>query len=362
MVCYPHSVIHLTEAVRIHGDLGLPPLLGIRSAADGNFGSDPVARLRAAAIAVGALLLSSVGLSRRGSRLDAHPRMLAARRVALFLPRCSSCDDKLGFRMLGDLKGIAMCSDPHGPDPHGPDPHSPTHSNPYRPDLPILNPHPPFMRIPDVYGGGYADWWPASRFPPPTGPAWGAPGTATPPIHYQTIEDYVQQNGITEITVHRGDAGAPVINLPCPAGWTASANIPAWAYTAMFYTGPEAALSAATSPPSIVAKVSKFTGNVDAQAIIDRAPRQVKNLNGFHQIGSGSSGVLDGYAANELGGTWVNPNGEIQVVHLQTAIIPSQNGLYMLQLWFNCLSNQMNAAGLGLDEIDTKSAIVFPFG
>src|SRR6476469_7005654 len=34
-----------------------------------------------------------------------------------------------------------------------------------------------------------------------------------------TIQDYLKQNGITEIPAHRGDPGAPEIDLPIPPDW-----------------------------------------------------------------------------------------------------------------------------------------------
>ena len=44
-------------------------------------------------------------------------------------------------------------------------------------------------------------------------------GTAAPePGANLTIAQYIQDNGITEAKVNRGDEGAPTINLPSPPG------------------------------------------------------------------------------------------------------------------------------------------------
>lgn len=75
------------------------------------------------------------------------------------------------------------------------------------------------------------------------------------------------------LPVHRGDPGAPTLNLPIPDGWAdAGQDTPATAYWAIIDNGPEAA----KYTPSIVATVSKLVGDVDQQKILDRAWRAEK--------------------------------------------------------------------------------------
>ena len=93
-----------------------------------------------------------------------------------------------------------------------------------------------------------------------------------------------QENNIQEAPVKRGDPGSPTIDLPVPDGWEpAGENTPDWAYGAIVYTGPEAA----EYTPSIVALVSKLSGNVDPQKIIDLAPGELKNLSGLKAMNEG---------------------------------------------------------------------------
>ena len=88
-----------------------------------------------------------------------------------------------------------------------------------------------------------------------------------------TIASYIAENNIQETPVKRGDPGSPTIDLPVPEGWEpAGEDTPEWAYGAIVYTGPEAA----EYTPSIVALVSKLTGNVDPQTIIDLAPGELQ--------------------------------------------------------------------------------------
>jgi Probable lipoprotein LpqN len=113
-----------------------------------------------------------------------------------------------------------------------------------------------------------------------------------------TIASYIRENNIQETPVKRGDPGSPTIDLPFPPGWQdAGADTPEWAYGAIIYTGPEAA----EYTPSIVALVSKLTGNVDPQQIIDLAPGELQNLPGYEPLAEGTTSTLGDYPAYQLG-------------------------------------------------------------
>ena len=99
-----------------------------------------------------------------------------------------------------------------------------------------------------------------------------------------TIASYIAENNIQETPVKRGDPGSPTIDLPVPDGWEpAGEDTPDWAYGAIVYTGPDAG----EYTPSIVALVSKLTGNVDPQKIIDLAPGELNNLPGWKAMNEG---------------------------------------------------------------------------
>jgi hypothetical protein len=170
-----------------------------------------------------------------------------------------------------------------------------------------------------------------------------------------TIAAYIQQNGITETPVHRGDPGAPTINLPIPDGWAdAGPDTPATAYWAIVDTGPEAA----NYTPSIVATVSKLVGNVDPQKLIDLAPGELKNLPGFKPMGDGSTDNLAGFPAYELGGTWTQ-DGKTKAVAQKVVVIAPNGGdaVYLLRLDADCLDNQVEKALPVTVTIDEKTTI-----
>jgi Probable lipoprotein LpqN len=100
-----------------------------------------------------------------------------------------------------------------------------------------------------------------------------------------TIANYIAENNIQETPIKMGDPGSPTIDLPVPDGWEpAGEDKPDWAYGAIVYTGPEAG----EYTPSIVALVSKLTGNVDPQQIIDLAPGELQNLPGWKAMNEAS--------------------------------------------------------------------------
>ena len=169
----------------------------------------------------------------------------------------------------------------------------------------------------------------------------------------ETIASYIQANGIQETPVRRGDPGSPTIDLPFPEGWQdAGADTPEWAYGAIVYTGPEAA----EYTPSIVALVSKLTGNVDPQRVIDLAGGELQNLPEYSGWNEGAVSTLGEYPAFQLGGTWVQ-DGLTKIVAQKTVVIPGADGLYVLQLNADGTEDQADIVSSATDAIDSETTI-----
>ena len=168
-----------------------------------------------------------------------------------------------------------------------------------------------------------------------------------------TIASYIADNNIQETPVKRGDPGSPTIDLPVPDGWEpAGEDTPDWAYGAIVYTGPDAG----DYTPSIVALVSKLTGNVDPQKIIDLAPGELNNLPGWKAMNEGETSTLGEYPAYQLGGTWTQ-DGQTKIVAQKTVVIPGSDGLYVLQLNADGLEDQGELVGSATDVIDQQTKI-----
>jgi Probable lipoprotein LpqN len=168
-----------------------------------------------------------------------------------------------------------------------------------------------------------------------------------------TIASYIAENNIQEKPVKMGDPGSPKIDLPVPDGWkTAGDDTPDWAYGAVVYAGPEGK----EYTPSIVALMSKLTGNVDPQKIIGLAPGELQNLPGWKATNAGRPSTLGEYPAYQLGGTWTQ-GGQTKIVAQKTVVIPGSDGLYVLQLNADGLDDQAQIVGAATDVIDAQTKI-----
>jgi hypothetical protein len=168
-----------------------------------------------------------------------------------------------------------------------------------------------------------------------------------------TISNYIKDNGIVETAVHRGDPGSPTINLPFPPGWQdAGTRTPDWAYVAIVDSDP----AVANDPPTIIALVSKLTGNVDQAKILQFAPGELKNLPGYESASDGNASTLGGFDAYQLGGTYMK-DGVKRLIAQKTVVIPGQDGMYVLQLNADGLESQMQPLMDATNVIDEQTTI-----
>ena len=169
----------------------------------------------------------------------------------------------------------------------------------------------------------------------------------------KTIVDYIKENGIVESPVHRGDPGAPTIVLPFPPGWEdVGSRTPAWAYAAIVSSDP----AMAQDPPTVIALVSKLTGNVDPAKILEYAQGEIKNLPGYDGAAEGSPSTLGGFDATQIGGTYTK-DGVKRAIAQKTVVIPGRNGLYVLQLNADGTENQMGSLMDATGAIDKQTTI-----
>jgi hypothetical protein len=169
-----------------------------------------------------------------------------------------------------------------------------------------------------------------------------------------TIPDYIKQQGITEAAVKRGDPGSPDINLPFPPGWEdMGAETPQWAWGAIKYTGDPAM---AANPPTIIALLSKLTGNVDPAKILEYAPGEMKNLPGYEGDGTGSASTLGGFQAWQIGGSYMK-DGAKRAVAQKTVVIPAADGLFVLQINADGTEDQMPVLMDATNVIDEQTTI-----
>ncbi|HYZ68429.1 MAG TPA: LpqN/LpqT family lipoprotein, partial [Mycobacterium sp.] len=169
----------------------------------------------------------------------------------------------------------------------------------------------------------------------------------------KTIVDYIKENNIVETPVHRGDPGSPTIDLPFPPGWEdAGPRTPDWAYGATLFSDP----AMAQDPPTIIALVSKLSGNVDPAKILEYAPGEIKNLPGYDGSQEGSPSTLGGFDATQIGGMYTK-DGVKRAIAQKTVVIPGHDGLYVLQLNADGTEDQMGPLMDATSVIDEKTTI-----
>lgn len=117
------------------------------------------------------------------------------------------------------------------------------------------------------------------------------------------------------------------MSLPTPPGWSnATDRAPGWAWAALVSGDP----AVADDPPSIVVLMSKLTGDVDADRVLEFAPAELRNLPGFDG-GAGTATTLSGFDAVQIGGRY-DKDGVERVVGQKTVVIPAADAVYVMQL------------------------------
>lgn len=169
----------------------------------------------------------------------------------------------------------------------------------------------------------------------------------------KTIVDYIRENNITETAVKRGDPGAPTIDLPFPKGWEdMGARTPEWAYGGIVYGDP----AMAQDPPTVIAIVSKLTGDVDPAKILDLAPGEIQNLPDFEGQETGMPSTLSGFDGTQIGGLYVR-DGVNRMIAQKTVVIPSGDDLYVLQLNADGTEEQAMPLMTATQAIDDQTTI-----
>ena len=144
-----------------------------------------------------------------------------------------------------------------------------------------------------------------------------------------TIPQYFAENGITATPVRRGEPGTPVIGFTVPRGWSdAGPDAPEGAYGAAFYD------SSVDSeyPSSIVALLTKLSGDADPEKILEAAPGELEALPGYTVVSKPKASTMSGFDAIQLSGLYTREDGEERIIAQKTVVIPAQDGLYVLQM------------------------------
>ncbi|WP_197378408.1 LpqN/LpqT family lipoprotein [Mycolicibacterium mengxianglii] len=173
-----------------------------------------------------------------------------------------------------------------------------------------------------------------------TSPAPAGESTAPVPTGpNKTIRDYITESGIKETAVRRGDPG-PTVNLPLPPGWQQRDDLQGAPYAALVFP----ATRVPANPPRIVALMSKLTGDVDPQKLLEYAPNELQNMPGWQSGNGAVRNTLSGFDAVQIAGAYQVENKK-GLIAQKTVVIPDGDDVYVLQI--NAYSDQSEGPILG---------------
>lgn len=145
---------------------------------------------------------------------------------------------------------------------------------------------------------------------------------------YKTLQDYLKDNGITTTPIRRGDPGTPTITLGLPPNWADSGpDTPEWAYAEAFMKDS----SNPDDPGYVDVLLSKLSGDVDQAALLQYAPGELRNLPNYQPVSGPGESTLSDFDAVQLAGLYTR-DGQERVIAQKTVVIPTGDGLYVLQI------------------------------
>jgi hypothetical protein len=175
--------------------------------------------------------------------------------------------------------------------------------------------------------------------------------TSAQPSSFESFDDYLKTNNIGETIVHHDTPGAPVVDLPVPAGWIQLPESEDAPYGGIVLDAP----AAPNDPPKVLAILSRLTGDVDTDKLLSYASGEIKNLPGFDG-GDGEKDSLSGFPAYQVGGMYTK-DGVTRLVAQKTVVIQGNDAVYVLQLKAEGPEADSNALLDATSAIDEKTTI-----
>ncbi len=169
----------------------------------------------------------------------------------------------------------------------------------------------------------------------------------------KTLADYFAANDITQTPVRPGAPGSPNITIPLPPGWSdAGSDTPPSAYAEILYDD-------ATNPddvPFVQVLLSRLEGLADLTQVLEYAPGELRNLPDYKSVSEPMASKLSGFDAVQLAGLYTK-DGEQRLIAQKTVVIPSGNGLFVLQMNADAPKADAPALQLATVVIDEQATI-----
>lgn len=171
---------------------------------------------------------------------------------------------------------------------------------------------------------------------------------------HKTIVDYLAANNVTQSSLQIGEQGSPTILIPPPPGWSdAGADKQPSAYSEFLYQD-------AINPddvPFIEVLLSRLNGAVDPVMVLEYAPGELRNLPDYRPVSEPFASKLSGFDAVQLAGLYTK-NGEERLIAQKTVVIPTGNGLFVLQMNAEAPTSDALALQLATAFIDEQAKVL----
>ncbi|MFZ0834385.1 MAG: LpqN/LpqT family lipoprotein [Mycobacterium sp.] len=150
--------------------------------------------------------------------------------------------------------------------------------------------------------------------------------TSAQPSSFESFDDYLKANKIGETIVHHDTPGAPVIDLPVPAGWSQLPESEDAPYGGIVLDAP----ADPNDPANFRALLEKLSGNFNTDELLAASVSDLRSQQNFDG-GEGQKSTLGGYPAYQILGSYTK-DGAQRIGAQKTVIIEGKDGMYLLAL------------------------------
>lgn len=169
----------------------------------------------------------------------------------------------------------------------------------------------------------------------------------------KTLADYFAASNITQTPIRPGEPGTPTITIPVPPGWSdAGSDTSSGAYAELLY-------DVATNPddvPFVEVLLSRLEGPAEPAQVLEYAPGELRNLPDYQSVSEPMTSKLSGFDAVQLAGLY-SKDGEERLIAQKTVVIPTGDGLFVLQMNADAPKADAPALQLATVVIDEQGGI-----
>lgn len=167
----------------------------------------------------------------------------------------------------------------------------------------------------------------------------------------QTLNGYLEENGITRIHILADTPDVPQPGVNLPPGWTdMGGSDKVWGSIALTET------KDTPDPAVVLMGYSKFDGPVDQAKILELAPNTVTSIPGYDGPATAERIKVSGFDAVTIAGNAID-EGKPVFAALTEVVIPRQDGVYEMLFMANGPADQEAAITQAMSVINNETTL-----